>query len=252
MSDGTKSATANSSGASDANAENSVSIDGAELEALRAKALVHDRLAEDAEDAGYDNPVEYQEYLETTNYANRQAEKNAAEKTNQEQQGANKEQQKPPPPPAQSKAVDETIERAEAATRNSYRAVIETSFITYDFGQKQLPEAERDGFTREELNKVIGNKARGPIVANLAQDKEFDGNIYAAAAHYLTSTGKASDLRQQGANAEKTRTQSQQGAAGRTGAGTSIENTQDNLTEEEKADKDFMERVVPDTRYKGD
>jgi len=241
------------SGASDANTENMVNIDGAELKLLQAQAKAHGKLAEEAEDAGYDSPEEYMDFLETTAYANRTntqtpPENNAGTQSNTDANKATDNQQTQ----TKDNQVDanSVLERAEAATRNSYGAVIETSWMTHNFEQGQLPEKERHGFSRDQLNKIMANPGKGPIVAKLSREKEFDGNIYKAAAHYLTVFGKASDLRQQGADAEKVRQTSQQAVAGKTG--TTITDTKDNLTAEEQADKDFMGRIAPDTRYTGE
>jgi hypothetical protein len=134
----------------------------------QAKAGKYDKAAQIADELGFAEPDEAIDNLSVL----------AFEKSKNEKP----EDKKPEPKPEVNAKVNETLNdpRIEASLKTSAKAFYETLYTQYQLDQRDLPEDQRDGLSKDDLIKI----AFGPKSAYLEQiaAQEFGGNIWKAAA----------------------------------------------------------------------
>lgn len=164
-----------------------VQIDKAELEGLRANQEVVEDIKERAINAGFSGVKDYVEQTEVWAY-----------------EDPPKEESKPvetPKPVEAPKTVPAVIpktelDRIQRAEGMATAAFMQTSYTSYDLENKAKPEAERSKYSRDDLLKVI-NGPRGASVQYLSSnDSSFGGNVYAVA-DFILNQGADSKRRQE-------------------------------------------------------
>lgn len=169
-----------------------VQIDKAELEGLRANQEVVEDIKERAINAGFSGVKDYVEQTEVWAY-----------------EDAPKEEVKPADPskPAEAPKVEAPktvpavmpqteLDRIQRAEGMATAAFMQTSYTSYDLENKAKPEAERSKYSRDDLLKVI-NGPRGASVQYLSSnDSSFGGNVYAVA-DFILNQGADSKRRQE-------------------------------------------------------
>jgi len=104
---------------------------------------------------------------------------------------------KAPETPA-APAANNNDERLNVVSNAAAHAVLESQYTVFHSDQKDLPEADRAGYSKADLTKFISGPKAG-LVQDVAQDPEFDGNIWKAAAHIMNITGGLAAAREAGA-----------------------------------------------------
>ena len=164
-----------------------VTIDRAELETLRQQSEQFGKIAARAKEADYEDAGQYTADLE--------AELQRFYAKEEEVKPEVKEVK----PVVKSTSVglsEDDNKRISASDLRSTHAFLQSQKVEYKFAQMQLPVDKRTQVTDPELLKVINDPNLQPLVRNLAG--KFDGNVYAAAAHYLTIEKGIETARQQG------------------------------------------------------
>lgn len=166
-----------------------VTIDRAELETLRQQSEQFGKIAARAKEADYEDAGQYTTDLEAElqRFYAKEEEMNAQPEA------------KPEVKPKEQSTVglsDEQLKMIQANDLRAAQAFLQSQKTEYKLAQMSLPEEKRTNITDNELLKVINDRNLQPLVRNLAG--KFDGNVYAAAAHYLTVAQGIEAARQEG------------------------------------------------------
>jgi hypothetical protein len=158
---------ANPNGKGGANADANVPTPE-QISEWQAKAGKYDKAAQIADELGFSEPDEAIDNLSVL----------AFEKSKNEKP----EDKKPEPKPEDKSKVNEPAPdpRIEASLKTGAKAFYESLYTQYQLDQRDLPEDQRDGLSKDDLIKI----AFGPKAAYLEQiaAQEFGGNIWKAAA----------------------------------------------------------------------
>ena len=170
-----------------------VTIDRAELETLRQQSEQFGKIAARAKEADYEDVTQYTSDLETElqRFYAKEEEMNAQPEAKPEVKSEVK--------PKEQSTVglsDEQLKMIQANDLRAAQAFLQSQKTEYKLAQMSLPEEKRTNITDNELLKVINDRSLQPLVRNLAG--KFDGNVYAAAAHYLTVAQGIEAARQEG------------------------------------------------------
>ena len=213
--------------------ETKTSIDRAKLAELEAKVEEYDKLNHIAKAADFENPKAYIENLEDNNW-DKLNEAVATEEKKEEP----KEEVKP------SGLSDEDKLKIQQGNTN---AILAAQWATYKVDQSELPKENKSPVTKTELDKLIYSKSTGLMIGQLAQ--EFDGNVYAAANHYLSIKDVKVKANKEGAESQK----ALDAAAASTELGTGGKPQEiEKKTSEEKAAEENTQRadeIYPDHKY---
>lgn len=172
-----------------------VTIGQAELDSLRSKGAQLDKIAANAKEADYDNPEQY-----TTALENELQRYYVAEADKENAEPATDPDLDPAPAPAVGGLTDADKQAMKANDLRSAQAFLEAQKTAFTVAQMNLPATQRSKVTDNEMLKVINDKALQPMVRGLAG--KFGGNVYAAAAHYLTVEKGIETARQEGIDSQ--------------------------------------------------
>ncbi len=168
-----------------------VQIDKAELEGLRANQEVVEDIKERAINAGFSGVKDYVEQTEVWAYED--APKEEVKPAEPDPEGAPKAEAPKTAPAVMPQTELDRIQRAEGMATAAF---MQTSYTSYDLENKGKPEAERSKYSRDDLLKVI-NGPRGASVQYLSSnDSSFGGNVYAVA-DFILNQGADSKRRQE-------------------------------------------------------
>ena len=172
-------------------AENAVSVDKAEYDAMKADQARIAKLDELASDADVGSAEEYVEFVEDAYYKLKDSQGKPAEKTPDEKKPDG--QGDPPPQPAG--LDDEAQKKLDASQQASYQALLESQFAAFQMTRFNRKEDESSDYDRKQLTKVIQSDRH--LVAETA--KKFDGNAYLAAEYILDLRQGIEDAQKKGA-----------------------------------------------------
>ena len=217
-----------------------VTVSKTELEALRAQAAqVNDlkslkEIDDFAKSKGFRGADEYIESLE--DLVQKPAE-----------QAAKPEVKIEPKPTGTPTPNDQFAKQLGAVSAATADAFLRAHYVEFATVQAQLPEEDRYGFDRKELDSLIRGNTR-ELIFQLAQD--IGGNVYEAAANYKLAKSGAKEIRERVLKAEAAKaaaagtvTQGQGGrAADQAGAG--------GTSDRAKFDDQRRDEIAPKTVYK--
>lgn len=216
--------------------ETKTSIDRAELDRLRQKGTDFDKLDHIAKAADFNSPKEYLENLEDSNWDKLQNAVTTEEK---------KEEKKEP----ESKEVKPVVEdtKYQQIQQGNTQAILASQWATYRLDQADAPKEDRSTVTKTEMDKLIYDPSTNIMIGKLAQ--KFDGNVYAAANHYLTITDATEKARKEGANTQKALDNA--AASTELGTGGQIKEPEKKTPEQKAADENQQraDEIMPDHKY---
>ncbi len=168
-----------------------VQIDKAELEGLRANQEVVKDIEERAIEAGFSGVKDYVEQTEKWAFDDDpKDEKKSAEP--QKSAEAPKKVERPVPAEIPKELLD-SVEQAKGMATAAY---MQTSYTDFDLRNKAKPEAERSKYSRDDLLKVINGPRRASVQHLSSNDPTFGGNVYVVA-DFLLSQAVDSKRRQE-------------------------------------------------------
>ena len=180
--------------------ETVASIDKAELESLREQAARVDKLDREAKEAGFNDIEDWGETVEEyyTNEMQNEKKTPPVEKPIE---------QKPEPAnaPPDNSAMEQRIAAIE---RQNAQIFLNSQYAEFQSDQKDLPEDDRNSFSKKELMGIVQKKGR--ILMDIANDT--DGNIFRAASDYLGFKGGTKKAQEKGAASEAAKSKARETA----------------------------------------
>lgn len=138
-------------------------------------------LEREAEVMGFaGDPDGYVEYLRSTTYEHLTNKGKQPEPAAQQQQ-----QQARPQVTQQQQAQPQPAQPDESVRAMAGQALLESQYLSFQMENSSLPEDARSKHSRVELSKVI-QSSMAPMIAQMASDPQFGGNIFKAADSFLT------------------------------------------------------------------
>lgn len=178
-----------------------VTIDRAELDALKTKGAKLDNITAKAKSSEFEDAEDYTTALENElqQYYVKDTENEDKEPTDKKKEPDDK---KVPPAGVMS---DEEKNAMKANDLRSAQAYLESQKTAFQVAQMQLPEDKRSKVTDDELMKVIRDPNLTGMIRSLAG--KFGGNIFVAADHYIMvdkglDTDEKAKARQEGADGQ--------------------------------------------------
>ena len=179
-----------------------IEVDSAELETLKQSKGVMDDLNTEAVDLGFRDFDEYKQFLEEKKYNEITTDTPPADK--------------PAPPvtpttpaipvvpavpaiPAGDNGADKKLFQQSAQL--SGQAWLESQYAQYRVDQLELPKEERSSMKKTELFKLVTGLS-GKAIESLSREKEFDGNLFAAADVYANMKDFREKARKAGAESQ--------------------------------------------------
>lgn len=148
-------------------------ISEAELETLKADAAQFAKIKEEANNVGFDNVEDYQDFLVT-----KKAEELDKEQPTTPQPAVNpKSVSKPATQPqktaeelqqvqVEKDALEQRLNRSETMASTSY---LQSDYVLFQMDQRDLPEEQRSKHTKKELYAFISDKTNGTLVRDEAK-----------------------------------------------------------------------------------
>jgi hypothetical protein len=173
-------------------------VDEATMAELKRKAGEFDKLDAIAKEVGGDDftAVDHVEWLESKVYTKNQNQ-DGQNQDGQNQDDKQKQTQQQTPPQGQPGLSEDDRKLLTNALQAGYRGDLGAQYVEYLLGESNKTEADRTGFTKQELFEVVTKKAA--LVTELVRDAEHEGNVFSAAAEVLRiKKGRGTQQQQQG------------------------------------------------------
>lgn len=180
--------------------EENVTVSKAEYEASKALAGKYKEIEDRAKGIGFESVDDYEDDL-LNNYQAPNAPPAAAPA---------KAPSGTPPTPAAPNAPAANNQELEQMRKQMTSIHLDTQWTAFESRQLAKPETERVSFEKQQLLKLIASP-EGVAVAKLAQAPKFGGNIWDAAAYYLTMDPKV--MAEQAVKSANAKTESARTAA---------------------------------------
>ncbi len=181
-------------------------VDSAELETLKQSKGVMDDLNTEAVDLGFRDFDEYKQFLEEKKYNEITTDTPPADKLVPPVTPTPVAPVVPAVPaiPAGDNGADKKLYQQSAQL--SGQAWLESQFAQYRVDQLELPKEERSSMKKTELFKLVTGLS-GKAIESLSREKEFDGNLFAAADVYANMKDFREKARKAGAASQAALTQ---------------------------------------------